>query len=342
MSVADELDRGSLLDRTLRNLRQAWWDIAASARGAISSTLRPDLPGDDVARLRWRMHACLSGPGGEVSARARTADLGRTYLSLSEVGREKFLRLLAEEFDTNPNVVEAAVELLRAAPNEETRRLAEAELRKALEAPWVQLLTQFNALPDGVKFLVDLRAELLRISRGDERLEAMEADLKGLLTTWFDIGFLELRRITWDSPAMLLEKLIAYEAVHEIRGWDDLKNRLEADRRCYAESLRVVALALTPLTPHLAEEIHELLGGTEGVLTASWPAVDESALARDEVEIAVQIKGKVKARIKVPSDADAAAVEAAALADETVQNALGDRTVRKVIVVPGRLVNIVA
>jgi malonyl-CoA decarboxylase len=89
-------------------------------------------------------------------------------------------------------------------------------------------------LPEGVKFLVDLRAELLRFMKEDKTLGGLEADLKALLTAWFDVGFLDLRRITWESPAALLEKLSVYEAVHEVRSWIDLKNRLDSDRRCFA------------------------------------------------------------------------------------------------------------
>ena len=108
------------------------------------------------------------------------------------------------------------------------------KLRLALEAPRVKLLTQFNALPEGIKFLVDLRAELIPWARQDDALAGVERDLKSLLTGWFDVGFLELKQITWDAPASLLEKLFSYEAVHEIKSWDDLKNRLAADRRCFA------------------------------------------------------------------------------------------------------------
>ncbi len=97
------------------------------------------------------------------------------------------------------------------------------------------MLTQFNSLPEGIKFLVDLRAELLPLARKDPKLASLEDDLKMLLTTWFDIDFLELRRITWDTASgALLEKLIAYEAVHPIESWDDLKNRLDYDRRYFA------------------------------------------------------------------------------------------------------------
>jgi malonyl-CoA decarboxylase len=224
----------NVFDRTLGNLRAAWRDIAESARVYIGAGPRPDLPDNDAERLRAQMRACLEGKGGQVSARARAAELGRTYLALSATGRERFLRVLAEEFDLDRGAVdEACARLLRAREDGE-RREAEQALRRALEPPRTRLLTQFNALPEGVKFLVDLRAELLLLGRRDATLADLEQDLKNLLSAWFDIGFLELQRITWESPAALLEKLIAYEAVHAIRSWTDLKNRLEADRRCFA------------------------------------------------------------------------------------------------------------
>ena len=79
-----------------------------------------------------------------------------------------------------------------------------------------------------------MRAHLLALDRDDARLKALDADFRHLLATWFDIGFLRRARLTWDSPASLLEKIIAYEAVHEIRFWQDLHHRLDGDRRCYA------------------------------------------------------------------------------------------------------------
>jgi malonyl-CoA decarboxylase len=103
-----------------------------------------------------------------------------------------------------------------------------------VRAPRVKILTQFAGLPDGVKFLVDLRADLHEAAKHDVELDVLERELSGLLALWFDVGFLELQRITWDSPASLLERLIAYEAVHAIRSWEDLRNRLDSDRRCYA------------------------------------------------------------------------------------------------------------
>ncbi len=223
------------LDRTLRNLRTAWRDISETARGAIGGVaVAPALPASDLDKVRARMRECLEGRGGEVSTRARAAELGRLYLGLDADGRKRFLKLLAEEFDVDPGAAAAAASALIQAKDDRVRAKAKRELRAALNAPRVKLLTQFNALPEGVKFLVDLRAELLRFGREDRGLAGLESDLKDLLAAWFDIGFLELRRITWESPAALLEKLSVYEAVHQVRSWTDLKNRLDSDRRCFA------------------------------------------------------------------------------------------------------------
>ncbi len=230
----NERSSPNILDRALGNLRNAWRDIAGSAFGLAAGALRPDLPEDDAERLRAQMRDCLEARGGEVSARARAAALGRAYLELERGGRQRFLRILAEDFGTDRAAVDAAVERLRRADGQDQRRAAERALGAALEAPRMRLLTQFNALPEGVKFLVDMRADLLPLAQKDGALGALEPDLKGLLASWFDVGFLELRRITWNAPATLLEKLIAYEAVHAIRSWEDLKDRLDSDRRCFA------------------------------------------------------------------------------------------------------------
>ncbi len=223
-----------VFDRTLTNLRSAWREIAESARGVLTGATRPDLSVEDAGRLRGQMASCLDGRGGEVTARARAADLGRTYLGLDAAGRERFLQLLAREFDVDRAEIDRCCVALAATTVPAERAAAERALRAALEPPRITLLRQFNALPEGVKFLVDRRAELIDLGRHDPLLQGLEQDLRGLLANWFDIGFLELKRIGWESPAALLEKLMAYEAVHEIRGWTDLKNRLDADRRCFA------------------------------------------------------------------------------------------------------------
>jgi malonyl-CoA decarboxylase len=231
--MSDESKSG-FLERALKKLGNAWKGIAGSEYDESSATMQPDLPDSDAQRLLEQMRACLETRGGEVSARARAAALGRAYLALNETGRIRFLKVLAENFDVNHEAVDAAVEDLQIADEPVSRKKAEAALRKVLEPPRVKLLTQFNGLPEGVKFLVDMRADLIGPARNDLALKGLEQDLKGLLTTWFDVDFLELRRISWDnSSASILEKLIAYEAVHAIESWDDLKNRLDSDRRCF-------------------------------------------------------------------------------------------------------------
>ncbi|MDB5416001.1 MAG: matA [Rubritepida sp.] len=212
----------TLVDRALRRVTGLWRDMAERVGGREEP--------EDIAA---QMQACLNARGGEVSARARAAKLAAAYRGLSEAERATFLRILAG-FDADPQAVERAIAEWTSAKEGAGKAAAKVRLRRALESPRIRLLTQFTAIPDGVKLLVDLREDLLRAAETDPLLQALEADLKTLLTSWFDVGFLELRRIDWNSPAALLEKLIRYEAVHRIESWDDLKNRLDSDRRCYA------------------------------------------------------------------------------------------------------------
>ena len=210
-----------LFDRAIRRLTGVWRDMA----DRVSS--------DEDQSIAGQMRACLNARGGEVSARNRAAKLAQAYLGLNAAGRTGFLRDLAS-FDSDPAAVAGAFEAVQAATDPAERATAKVKLRRALEPPRVRLLTQFTTIPDGMKFLVDLRATLLELMNGDPHLAALDHDLRGLLASWFDVGFLELQRIDWNSPAMLLERLVGYEAVHEIRSWSDLKNRLDSDRRCYA------------------------------------------------------------------------------------------------------------
>ncbi|MBP0462995.1 malonyl-CoA decarboxylase [Roseomonas sp. PWR1] len=214
--------QAGLLDRALRRVSTLWRDMAA----AVSGT-------EQQADIAARLKDCLEAKGGEVSARNRAAGMAEAYRTLDEAGRTDFLRALAA-FDSDPAAVARAMEAVAAAADPAERAVATARLRRALEPPRIRLLTAFAAIPDGVKFLVDLRGDLIARMDGDKLLHALETDLKGLLAAWFDVGFLELRRIDWHSPAIILEKLVQYEAVHRIRTWRDLKNRLDSDRRCYA------------------------------------------------------------------------------------------------------------
>lgn len=223
----------SLVERTLGNLAGAWRDIAFGAARTMGLS-RIALAGGDPSSIKDLMRECLEARGGEVSARMRAAELGKAYIELDKHGRANFLEVLARSFAVDGKLVSQAIETYQAAEDDAGRLSAEAGLRRVLEPPHLRLLRQFNGLPEGVRFLVDLRADLLALRSEDPHMVALDRDLKELLTSWFDVGFLDLRLITWDSPAALLEKLIAYEAVHQIQSWADMRNRLDSHRRCYA------------------------------------------------------------------------------------------------------------
>ncbi|MCF7847467.1 MAG: class I tRNA ligase family protein [Kiritimatiellales bacterium] len=108
----------------------------------------------------------------------------------------------------------------------------------------------------------------------------------------------------------------------------------------FRDAIENVVLLISPFAPHIAEELWVELGHEPGIMNADWPKVNEEALKRDEIDMVVQVNGKLRDQIKVPSSATKEEIEAAALAAEKVQQWLDGKTVRKVIVVPGRLVNI--
>ncbi|MCP4221387.1 MAG: malonyl-CoA decarboxylase [bacterium] len=211
-----------------------WEKIKSFARITVRGKVAPDLPDSDVVFIKEQIHDCVFAKGGEIAARTQAVQLGTTYLSLSPIGRERFLEILAHDFDIHRETVNTAIENYQKCEDDDAYIDAELELVKALVPPRMKLLKQFNTLPDGFKFLIDLRAELMPIRKRNSQLKKLNADLKRLLSSWFDVGLLDLEAINWNSPASLLEKLISYEAVHEIRSWSDLRNRLDSDRRCFA------------------------------------------------------------------------------------------------------------
>ncbi|MDT3671957.1 MAG: malonyl-CoA decarboxylase [Aromatoleum sp.] len=227
-----------------------------------------------LTRIRRQLKECAEGHGGEVSTRLRAARLAETYLSLDDAGRIAFLRMIAVEFGPDTRKVAKAHEAYQAAVGTDRQWDAEAQLRAAMRSSRIRILTQFNAIPQGVKFLVDLRVDLLRYLEKHKDLKSLDRELEARLTAWFDVGFLELARVTWNSPAALLEKIVAYEAVHEIRSWRDLKNRLGSDRRCYAffhprmpdEPLIFVEVALME---DLADNVQKLLDENAPVADAA-------------------------------------------------------------------------
>ena len=243
----------NLVARGLQKMQRFWQD-------------RPrQLDARALQKVREQLQECARGTGGEVSARLRAGRLGESYMRLDSAGKHAFLRLIATEFGPDPARVAAAHARYQESLGSPAQWEAEAHLWSALRSPRARILTQFAALPKkGVRFLIDLRVDLLHLLREDPELTSLDRELGYLLTSWFDVGFLELRRITWHSSAALLEKLIQYEAVHTIHSWGDLKNRLDSDRRCYGffhprmpdEPLIFVEVALTD---HLADNVQDLL-----------------------------------------------------------------------------------
>jgi malonyl-CoA decarboxylase len=234
--------------------------IVAARRGRFRAPVRPParrrerqvLTDGELDALLRPLRACAEGAGGTASALADAAELKAAYERLSRAARRHFLTEAAKELGLDRDrVADLARAMLDA--TEEDRLSAEAALRQALETPWLRVLRYLNRLTGGTRFLVDLRRDLLRFERNDPELLALEQELRGLLQTWFDAGFLELRRVTWNSSASLLERLARSEAVHTVAGWDDLKNRLDSDRRFFAcfhlrmpdDPLAFVEVALT-------------------------------------------------------------------------------------------------
>lgn len=219
--------------------------------GTLTLSEENDSP-DAAALIAW-IDACLAKGSDQVAARNRAATLGRNYMNLDATGRARFLLLLVEHYSVNDeHILENINQWLAASP--EQRHNLGVKLRDVLDPPRMKLLSLLNSVPEGVKFLVDMRADVIALQKELPSLKLLDADLKRLLNAWFDIGLLNLEEITWEkSSAHLLEKLIAYEAVHEINGWTDLKNRLRKDRRCYTlfhpsmpkEPLIFVEVALT-------------------------------------------------------------------------------------------------
>lgn len=232
----------SLFDKALKSwLPKSWRGQEGATVPSDAAALSPNLDGKDIDTLRQWIDSCLAKDGCQVTARTRAATLGTHFLHLSDLGRLRFLRLLAEnDYGVEEDKVQAAIKAWQqctadgACMAPENKVTAEEALRQALEPRRIKLLKQFNGLQSGVKFLVDLRAEVLRLLKKNPELAPLEVDLKSLLNSWFDIGLLQLEQIGWHSSAETLEKLIAYEAVHTIKSWKDLKNRLDSDRRCFA------------------------------------------------------------------------------------------------------------
>ena len=219
---------------TFGRIRDWWQGLAASLVPARNTAATDRATSRLIAQLRLLFEDSKTQRGGEIAARNRAGQIAAIYKGASLPQRAAILNLITHEFAPDRLELAAAITQMQAATDEDGLGRAEARLRIALDAPRARFLAQFNLLSDGVKFLVDLRSDLLGLLPQDAGLEVLKIELDDLLERWFDPGFLELKRITWQSPALVLEKLMAYEAVHPIASWSDLRNRLDTDRRCYA------------------------------------------------------------------------------------------------------------
>src|ERR1700704_3081889 len=207
-----------------------------------------------------QLAATLLSERGEASGAQVARELHHLLRALDADDRHSFQRHLATEFQPDKAALRPAAERYLAATTAE----AAAAHAQAADPPRQELLRRMNMAPGGTGALIAMRSELTAHLHDEPELKLLDTDLRHLFASWFNRGFIELRRIDWQSPAAVLEKLIAYEAVHEIEGWDDLRRRLAPDRRCFAffhpalpgEPLIFVEVALVE---GLAEAVQPLL-----------------------------------------------------------------------------------
>jgi len=178
-----------------------------------------------VDALVARCHDLVSAHG-EASGTALASQILDSYLALNDDERLGALLLLDTAFAPDADTLSAAARSYADNPDDDTYRA----LANAIEAPRQELFRRLNMAPGGTTAIVGMRQLVLARLREHPELKPFEHDLKHLLASWFNRGFLQFEQIDWRTPAVILEKLIAYEAVHEIQGWDDLRRRLADDR----------------------------------------------------------------------------------------------------------------
>jgi malonyl-CoA decarboxylase len=199
--------------------------VAEQGRQLLPRSLRGPGREEDIAKLA----AALSSNRGEASGVAIARELLRRYRSLSPEGRLDFLKYLSRTLQPDPEEVTRAAQAYVDGPDTAKLRA----LQRAVESPRLEFFRRLNLAPGATAEIVAMRRDLIRT--GDPSLAPLDSDLRHLLAAWFNRGFLVLRRIDWGTPANILDKIIAYEAVHAIQGWDDLRRRLDPDdRTCFA------------------------------------------------------------------------------------------------------------
>ena len=220
---------------------------AASFLRRLLGRARPGV-GQHTQHLASLCEALL-GERGEVSGAALAREALAAWKSLDERGREEFFGILAREFAPAPEAVGKAADAYRYDPTPQNL----IQLQQVVDSARQELFRRLNMAPGGTAALVEMRRQLLHGLKAHPAWNAIDADLLHLFRSWFNRGFLRLERIDWRTSAIVLEKLIQYEAVHAIEGWRDLRRRLESDRRCFAffhpqlpdEPLIFIEVALT-------------------------------------------------------------------------------------------------
>jgi malonyl-CoA decarboxylase len=236
--------------------------------GNFLATLLRNLGGTRGTDMRRLCRELLS-QRGEVSQTVLAGRILAQYKSMEPGQQLAFFQMLASEFGPDSKAMQAALDAHQRAATPATA----AALFSAFEPPRQELFRRLNTGMAGTESLVKWRAHLLRLLRMHPELAVVDADLKHLFRSWFNRGFLRMERIGWDTPAITLEKLIAYESVHEINGWPELRRRLESDRRCFAffhpaVSEGPVIFVQVAITRGLAQKLEPLVDITAPVLPA--------------------------------------------------------------------------
>jgi len=204
--------------------------------------------------------ADLLSSKGEATGIALAARILEGYDRLDAEGRHAFFQSISADYDPEPEAVKAAAERYAA----ERSAVALAALGAAAEPRRHELFRRLNLAPDGTRRLVAMRADLLGLLADEPEFARIDADFRHMFGSWFNRGFLVMHHIDWNTPAALLEKITAYEAVHEIDSWEELRRRVEPeDRRCFAffhpsmpdEPLVFVEVALTRAVPGSIQEV---------------------------------------------------------------------------------------
>ena len=190
---------------------------------------------------------------GESNAVSMADELIHNYRKLDKDQHTKFFAALAQKYNPEADKVLLAAQSFAAEPN--TRNYV--RLQRITESPRQELLRRLNRARAGTAAVVEMRRDLLQLLDKNPELATVDFDMRHLLSSWFNPGFLKMHRVDWKSPAEVLEKIIKHEAVHAIDGWDDLRRRLQPDRRCFAffhpqlpdEPLIFVEVGLLPEIP---------------------------------------------------------------------------------------------